>query len=165
MKKIVFTLIMALTLAGWGAETKLAKGLSEELKSAKADGNKAVMVAVLAMNHPSYGGLSKQVKSDVLDSKELKEFLTKAKVKVVMFEDFRTVRENRYINRLFWNTGNLVGIVLVDANGKVLNKLTAFEILGMPNGQIRLKGKESISGTDLIKLYKPLLEIEPEKSK
>ena len=165
MKQIVFTLMLALTLSGWGAESKLAKGLSEELSYAKAKGQKAVMVAVLAMNHPSYGGLSKRVKSDVLDSKELKEFLTKAKVEVVTFEDFRIVRNDRYVNRLFWNWGNLVGIVLVDTNGKVLNKLTAFEILGMANGQPRLKGKEAMSGNDLIELYKPLLEIEPEKSK
>jgi hypothetical protein len=158
MKKTVITLIMVLAATSWGAQSsKLSKGLSNELSSAKKAKQVAVMVKLLAPDHALYGKLSDTLKSDVLDNEKLASFLKERNVQVVDLANWKEVREGRFVNRLFWNTGNMAGVILVDLNGKTLNKLTAAEILS-----------KEMTAKDIIKIYSDLLpevKVVPKKSK
>jgi len=158
MKKTVITLIMVLAATSWGAQSnKLSKGLSNELSSAKKAEQVAVMVNLLATDHPFQGKASATLKSDVLDNEKLTSFLKERKVQIVTFDNWKEVREGKFVNRLFWNTGNMAGVILVDLNGKTLNKLTAVEILS-----------KEMTAEDIIKIYSDLLpevKVVPKKSK
>jgi|TARA_Y100000310_G_scaffold93568_1_gene91041 hypothetical protein len=163
MNKTAITLIMVLAATSLGAQSfvktsnsTLSKGLANELSSAKKAEKAAVMVQLLATDHRNYGKVSAALKSDVLDNEKLTSFLKERNVQIVTLDNWKEVREGKFVNRLFWNTGNMAGVILVDLNGKTLNKLTAPEILS-----------KEMTAEDIIKIYSDLLHGRqgPKKSK
>ena len=153
MNKILITSMLALTLTGLGAEIKLYSDryFSKDLSYAKAKEQNVILLTLMAPNHRQYKALSDKLQSNILDNEEFKTFLGDRKVTVVN-ENYLDKDNKRWTARVVWRSGNLVGLVLLDLNGNVLNKLTVHEVM-----------KKKMEPSDIIKIYEEFLPEKTEK--